>query len=488
MTRILFVGSNPGAVARSSYGTLRAEPVLRVRDFSRVAFSALDLAGELADVRAELARGGQDRIQLYALEHATVDDVIRALAQLSADVVHFSGHGTPNGLVFASGEGTLDLSGTDFSTLLQALGQRRVRLVVLNACYSETQAAALLGVSEFVIGTEHAIGDANARTFSRNLYFCLASGNSLADAMAVADVAAAHNGKPRLLKREGADPACCYFARPREDGWDDPQRGNHEVLVLGRADADEQLLHQTLARASASSIDRVRDQLRIGAVALHRLSEAAAARHFTALQTAGALVTRVFRRAEDDIEFTRDQYGIWFGAVPMGRGRRSWLSIHPITREQYASQLKAQIRPNERLFPQDRVTWHDAVRFCDELSRAGQSARRYRLPTREEWLSASTDQRALVENRPEMLLRLGRVRSDCTTRVGTYPPSERGFLDLVGNVAEWTSSAEGNKYVSCGGSFRSNRADFPGAWVCSVEPTAKADWLGFRVAFDAEAA
>ena len=52
--------------------------------------------------------------------------------------------------------------------------QRELKLVVINACYSQDQAQAIADVVGYVIGMEGSILDQDSITFSRELYRALA--------------------------------------------------------------------------------------------------------------------------------------------------------------------------------------------------------------------------------------------------------------------------------------------------------------------------
>ncbi len=90
-------------------------------------------------------------------------------------IVHFSGHGIDQGLLFYSDVGFSDIvSG-------EALGKAirhhpSISCVVLNACYSEAQAQAIARYVPNVIGTNGAIGDEKAIAFGRHFYRAIFQG------------------------------------------------------------------------------------------------------------------------------------------------------------------------------------------------------------------------------------------------------------------------------------------------------------------------
>ncbi|TMQ19071.1 MAG: hypothetical protein E6J90_18860 [Deltaproteobacteria bacterium] len=79
-------------------------------------------------------------------------DLLRALREIEPTVVHFSGHGGPDGLFFHAKDGGAKLVSTDAVAEAFGAAGSSVKLVVLSTCYSETQAAALLAHVECVVG------------------------------------------------------------------------------------------------------------------------------------------------------------------------------------------------------------------------------------------------------------------------------------------------------------------------------------------------
>ena len=81
-----------------------------------------------------------------------------------------------------------------------------VQCVLLNACYSETQARAIGEHIPYVIGMQRSIGDEAAIAFSATFYQALGSGLSIVDAyeLAVAGMGLEDNRQasiPVLLKK-----------------------------------------------------------------------------------------------------------------------------------------------------------------------------------------------------------------------------------------------------------------------------------------------
>ena len=98
---------------------------------------------------------------------------------LQPQVVHFSGHGSADGLYFE------DEQGQAFSVSAEALGalfarfSTQVQCVLLNACNSQAQSEAIAQHIPFVIGMSGAIGEKAAIAFSVGFFQALGAGQSI---------------------------------------------------------------------------------------------------------------------------------------------------------------------------------------------------------------------------------------------------------------------------------------------------------------------
>jgi len=100
----------------------------------------------------------------------------------------------------------------------------------------------------------------------------------------------------------------------------------------------------------------------------------------------------------------------------------------------------------------------------------------YRLPLQEEWREVSDDLAGLVGSEA---LRYGWLEAAKPRDVGKFRPNRAGLLDLVGNVAEWTSSVTDGGQVVCGGSFASRASAYRVhdlACVGANEPNEQVGW------------
>lgn len=202
-------------------------------------------------------------------------------------------------------------------------------------------------------------------------------------------------------------------------------------------------------------------------------------------------------------EVTQEEYEKVMGKNP------SWFSVN--------GEGKDKVKGLEtRRFPVEYVSWEDAIKFCDKLSKLPEeqkAGRTYRLPTEAEWEyacragtntvfhygdSLSSDQDNFNGNNPYGGAAKGKYL-ERPTEVGSYKPNAFGLHDMHGNVLEWCSdgydknyygisdkkdpqgSLNGNHRVLRGGSWslngqRCRAANRDGAW-----PNVPNGSYGFRV-------
>lgn len=179
----------------------------------------LDREARETDANVQASRY-RDQINLEWIQATRVGDLISALNRFEPDVVHFSGHGNTDSLLFESPDGTpRALDGADLALLLQA-APRPIRLMVFNACRSAQQAEAATDWSEFAIGMEHSIGDEAAKEWAGQFYGSLASGVTVAlafkQATAHATVLTSVDapGAPQLFENATADAAATVLVSP----------------------------------------------------------------------------------------------------------------------------------------------------------------------------------------------------------------------------------------------------------------------------------
>ncbi len=169
--------------------------------------------GEEVRTIDERLREADYRDQLDLVPHFAVrlEDLSKSLLRYKPHLVHFSGHGSPSGAIILE-----DASGQSSEVSPKALGdlfgilRENLRCVVLNACYSATQAKEVTDGIDCVIGTTRRISDPAAIRFAGGFYTGLGYGKSIATAFALGqneiDLAALGEADtPKLVTREGVD-------------------------------------------------------------------------------------------------------------------------------------------------------------------------------------------------------------------------------------------------------------------------------------------
>lgn len=139
---------------------------------------------EVREIQAGLERARiRDQFEIIAKWAVRPDDLRRALLDYEPEIVHFSGHGEENqGLVLENNSGQMQLVSSESLARLFKLFQGKIECVLLNACYSETQALAIHQYINCVVGMNQAIGDRAAIKFAVGFYDALGAGRSYTDA------------------------------------------------------------------------------------------------------------------------------------------------------------------------------------------------------------------------------------------------------------------------------------------------------------------
>jgi hypothetical protein len=168
----------------------------------------LELGREYNKIRDAIA-GSKYRaaFELIAPEFsAQLETVSAALIEHRPHVVHFAGHGSQSqGLILEDkNHRHLPIGKAELTKLFKTL-RGAVRLVFLNACYSDEQARLLTDVFDYAIGSEGLIEDRCAVDFARAFYRHLALGGTVSQAFLAAQFGIKNCGPVTsdLLKRPG---------------------------------------------------------------------------------------------------------------------------------------------------------------------------------------------------------------------------------------------------------------------------------------------
>lgn len=144
---------------------------------------ALDEEVRAIEDRVKASRYREDVEFVYRWA-ARPGDLQQALLEEDPDVVHFSGHGAGRAGVVLHNEHDRSehlVSSDALEHLFRSL-RGRTRVVLLNACFSEEQARAIVASVDVVLGMSDTIADEAARLFAEHFYQALAYGKSVGTA------------------------------------------------------------------------------------------------------------------------------------------------------------------------------------------------------------------------------------------------------------------------------------------------------------------
>jgi hypothetical protein len=160
----------------------------------------------------------RDSFELVTKWAVRTGDLLQYLNQHRAHVIHFSGHGSAaEELIFLDSKNRAkSVSKTALKQLFTTL-QDNIRVVVLNACYSRSQAEAITEVIDCAIGMNRGIGDEAAIVFAAAFYQGIGFGRSVEVAFESGKAALMLEGipeekTPELLVRKGVH-ACDIFLK-----------------------------------------------------------------------------------------------------------------------------------------------------------------------------------------------------------------------------------------------------------------------------------
>jgi hypothetical protein len=192
--KILFLAANP----------LDTRPLMLAEEVR-----AIDQALQAARYR--------DRFELEQAHALQYPDLHNALLRHEPDIVHFSGHGSDAGeLLLQQPDGNSQpITGETLGDLFRIL-KDNIRCVVLNACYTESQAQAIGEHIDAVVGMTNTIEDKAAVDFAAGFYTGIGYGRNLQTAFdlgrsRIQGVNLAEADKPRLLALH-SDPSQIVFA------------------------------------------------------------------------------------------------------------------------------------------------------------------------------------------------------------------------------------------------------------------------------------
>lgn len=155
----------------------------------------------------------RDSIDLVSRWAVRPEDLLQLLNEIRPQIVHFCGHGSSSGELIV-----VDRAGAPKPISIEAIRslfetmKDNIKIVILNACYSRTQAESIVNVIDCAIGMNTKIGDLAAITFAAAFYRAIGFGRSVQEAFNQGRTALLLEGiseenTPELLIKSGIDPA-----------------------------------------------------------------------------------------------------------------------------------------------------------------------------------------------------------------------------------------------------------------------------------------
>jgi hypothetical protein len=144
-----------------------------------VLFLAANSLTSPLDLEREFSMLQKLNLALTQVWAVTVETLTQALLTTTPAIVHFSGHGSSTGIVLRDERGGEREAPTDALASLFKLFRQTVQCVVLNSCYSETQAHAIRQHVPHVIGMRDRMPDTAAIAFSAGFYQAVAAGRDI---------------------------------------------------------------------------------------------------------------------------------------------------------------------------------------------------------------------------------------------------------------------------------------------------------------------
>ncbi len=145
---------------------------------------SLNLNSEYRTLQQEMRQGSKrDNFEWLApIFAATLTEMMRGLNQ-QPNIIHFSGHGLNKGLVLEDENAYAQVVSNEMLGLLFKDLKDVVKIIVLNCCYSTTQAEFLSKIGCYVLGYNTPVGDKVAQSFAKGFYMGLSDGKDFKNAL-----------------------------------------------------------------------------------------------------------------------------------------------------------------------------------------------------------------------------------------------------------------------------------------------------------------
>lgn len=142
--------------------------------------SQLRINKEARDIEEGLRRANKRDSFDFEVKLATrARDLSRAILDENPQILHFSGHGEVEGILLEDENGNSKIVTTEALSGLFSLFGDTIKCVILNSCYSASQAKEISRHIPFVIGMNKAVPDSTAIAFATSFYDAIGAGREI---------------------------------------------------------------------------------------------------------------------------------------------------------------------------------------------------------------------------------------------------------------------------------------------------------------------
>jgi len=140
--------------------------------------AALQVGFEFSKIKDALDSGAaRDQFELLSpLMSVTLEDFLRAKYTFKPSIIHFSGHGLQDGLMFSTGQNVFQVIPAELLKEVFKGVEAYAGCVLLNACYASAQAKMISENGLYAIGMNAPVTDTAALLFSGSFYRFLCDG------------------------------------------------------------------------------------------------------------------------------------------------------------------------------------------------------------------------------------------------------------------------------------------------------------------------
>lgn len=182
----------------------------------------------------------RDYFSLLAEWIVSRSDLQQALLRHRPHIVHFTGRGIGKGVSLEDKSGNRKSVSPDFLRAMFEILSDEISCVVLNSCFSKTQAQAIAESVGCVVGTPRDLQDEVTVSFFASFYQALAYGRSLQEAFQLGYLQVKLEGwnessKPVLLVSQGVDADEIYPAHISKSGSQTKKTQDKSVIQPARS-------------------------------------------------------------------------------------------------------------------------------------------------------------------------------------------------------------------------------------------------------------